>query len=293
MGVAAPERLGGPVTRTPGGPYKRGGSGSSRPRSWFSAPLISNRTIRTGQNGGSKFRKDGEIRSLSPLCGCDMLRRMKSLLWAAVGIMAAVVASGQTGMPSDIDAKSLTRLPPVERKDLDEKGQKIFDSLAGPNATAAPRGILGLGMYNPALADALHKLHDSVIREGTLGNRTNEIAILVATREERMSLNEWYSHEGLALKVGVEQAVIDIIKFGKEPEGLAEKDALVIRFGRELFREWHVGSETFAKAVELFGRRGVVELIGVMGDYSMVGMMLQAVDQQLPGRAALPPLVTK
>ena len=60
-----------------------------------------------------------------------------------------------------------------------------------------------------------------------------------------------------------------------------------------MFRQKRVGAETFAKAVELFGRRGTVELIGVMGDYSMVGMMLQAVDQQLPGRPELPPLMKK
>jgi 4-carboxymuconolactone decarboxylase len=216
---------------------------------------------------------------------------MKSLLGIAMAVVAT--CSGQSALPADIDAASLTRLPPVQRKDLDEKGQKIFDSLAGPNNTGPLRGILGLGIYNPSLAEALHLLHDSVIKDGTLGNRINELAILVATREEQMSLNEWYSHEATALKVGIEQPVIDVIKFGKEPAGLAEKDAVVIRFGRELFRGKHVRPETFAKAVEMFGRRGTVELIGVMGDYAMVGMMLQAVDQQLPGRPVLPALKTK
>ena len=210
-----------------------------------------------------------------------------------VGFLILTSAGWAQSLPADINAASLTRLPPVERKDLDEKGQKIFDSLTAPNSTTAPRGILGLGMYNPKLAEALHLLHDSVIRDGTLGNQINEVAILIATREEQMSLNEWYSHEAAALKVGVSQATIDAIRLGKEPVGLPEKDALVIRFGRELFRQRHISSETFAKGVELFGRRGTVELIGVMGDYSMVGMMLQAVDQQLPGKPVLPPLSTK
>jgi hypothetical protein len=67
----------------------------------------------------------------------------------------------------------------------------------------------------------------------------------------------------------------------------------VIRFGREWFRGRHVSPETFAKAVEAFGQRGRAELIGVMGDYAMVAMMLEAVDQQLPGRPALAPLKTK
>ena len=140
------------------------------------------------------------------------------------------------------------------------------------------------------MLEALHLLHDSVTKYGTLGNRVDELAILVATREEQMSLNEWYGHEASALKAGLDQSIIDVVKFGKEPTGLDAKDALVIRFGREWFRDHRVSPDTFAKAVEAFGQRGTVELIGVMGDYAMVAMMLQAVDQQLPGRPALPSL---
>jgi len=207
-----------------------------------------------------------------------------------ISIFAAAASFGQS-LPADINATTLTRLPPVQRQDLDADGQKIFDSLAGPSK-APMRGILGLGIYDPKLAEALHLLHDSVTKYGTLGNRVDELAILVATREEKMSLNEWYSHEAAALKAGIDQSTIDVVKFGKEPTGLDAKDALIIRFGREWFRDHHVSSDTFAKTVEAFGQRGTVELIGVMGDYAMVGMMLQAVDQQLPGRPALPPLKT-
>ena len=208
-----------------------------------------------------------------------------------ISIFAAATSFGQS-LPADINATTLTRLPPVQRQDLDADGQKIFDSLAGPSK-APMRGILGLGIYDPKLAEALHLLHDSVTKYGTLGNRVDELAILVATREEQMSLNEWYSHEAAALKAGIDQSTIDVVKFGKEPTGLDVKDALIIRFGREWFRDHRVSSDTFAKTVEAFGQRGTVELIGVMGDYAIVGMMLQAVDQQLPNRPALPPLKTK
>jgi len=222
---------------------------------------------------------------------------MKTLLWISILSAATAVAPAQqaksTPLPADINATTLTRLPPVQRQDLDADGQKIFDSLAGPTNKGPLRGILGLGIYDPKLAEALHLLHDSVTKYGTLGNRTDELAILVATREEQMSLNEWYGHEASALKAGLDQSIIDVVKFGKEPAGLDPKDALIIRFGREWFRGRHVSSETFAKMVETFGQRGTVELIGVMGDYAMVGMMLEAVDQQLPGRPPLPPLHTK
>ena len=219
---------------------------------------------------------------------------MKLTCFVLFALSLAAVAQTAKPLPVDVNPESLMRLPSVQRAELDENGQKIFDSLAGPNggpsSTRPLRGILGLGIYNPKLAEALHLLHDSVIRDGTLGNHVNELAILVATREQDMSMNEWYSHEAAALKAGVPQAAVDIVKSGKEATGLDEKDALVIRFGQELFRGRRVTADTFAKAVSTFGRRGTVELIGVMGDYAVVAMMLQAVDQQNPGREPLPPL---
>src|SRR4030095_12383922 len=98
-------------------------------------------------------------------------------------------------------------------------------------------------------------------------------------------------HEPAAIRAGLEQSVIDVVKFNKDVTGLIEKDATVIRLGRALFRDHKVSSELWAKTVELFGRQGAVEITAVMGDYTMAAVMLTAVDQQLPpGREALLPI---
>jgi hypothetical protein len=80
----------------------------------------------------------------------------------------------------------------------------------------------------------------------------------------------------------VPDAVIDTIKYDREPAGLETKDELIIRFGRALFRDHEVDSELYAAIVEEFGQQGMVELATVMGDYVMVGLVLTAVDQHLP-----------
>jgi hypothetical protein len=56
----------------------------------------------------------------------------------------------------------------------------------------------------------------------------------------------------------------------------------VIRLGRALLRDHKVSPELWAKTVELFGRQGAVEIPLIIGDYVMAGLMLTAVDQQLP-----------
>jgi 4-carboxymuconolactone decarboxylase len=101
----------------------------------------------------------------------------------------------------------------------------------------------------------------------------------------------WSAHEPGALRAGVSQPTIDVIKYGKEVSGLGEKETVIIRMGRQMFREHKLNSDTFAKAVELFGKQGTVELVALMGDYTLNGLLLAALDQHQPAdrKPLLPP----
>jgi hypothetical protein len=70
---------------------------------------------------------------------------------------------------------------------------------------------------------------------------------------------------------------------------LGKKEALIIGFGRELFRTRKLRSRTYARAVELFGRRGVLELAALMGNYAATAIILDVVDQRLQPQQ--PPLL--
>jgi len=85
------------------------------------------------------------------------------------------------------------------------------------------------------------------------------------------------------------------VKFDRDATGLAEKDAMLIRFGRGLFRDHKISSELWAQMVKEFGRQGTVEIMELMADYFTVGFMMNAVDQHLPPdrKALLPPLSRK
>jgi hypothetical protein len=103
------------------------------------------------------------------------------------------------------------------------------------------------------------------------------------------------AHEPAGLKAGLEQSVIDVVKFDRDVKGLAAKDALLITFGRGLFRDHKVNSETFAQMVKEFGRQGTIEVMALMADYFTVGFMMNAADQQLPAdrQPLLPPLARR
>ena len=70
---------------------------------------------------------------------------------------------------------------------------------------------------------------------------------------------------------------------------MSDADAAVIRFGRELLRDRKMSSATFAKAKELYGDHGAMDLVAVMSTYAVSGFYAIAVDEHMPaGQPMLP-----
>jgi 4-carboxymuconolactone decarboxylase len=212
--------------------------------------------------------------------------------WAAILLAASTpfIAFAQSKLPADIDPQSRARLPNLKKSDMDEKGQKIFDTLPGAGKDGILRGPLAFAAYNPAVAEALFVLHNAAVPGGTLDPRTRELAILVACRETNYNL-EWNGHEASGLKAGLDAKLVDVVRYNRPLAGLNEKDATVIRFGRQVFHDKKVDSPTFAKAVEFWGKRGAMDMVAVMTTYAVSGYFAIAVDERSPeGKSELPPV---
>jgi len=195
--------------------------------------------------------------------------------------------------PPDIDPESGCRLPLPRREELDAESQAAFDRLANPGSDnlRGLRGPGGIQLHSPELARRARPVNRYLRFESGLGARTRELAILVTAREHDSQF-EWRAHEPEALAEGVAPAVIDIVRHRRDLAGLDAADAIVIALGREMFGARKVSPETFAKALAQFGRRGLVDLVALMGNYAATAALLIAFDMQLdPGtEPALPVL---
>ena len=191
----------------------------------------------------------------------------------------------QNPLPRDIHPVTLSRLPPPTAADLDEEGQRL---LAARTYTPGP-GPNHITVYSPRERD----LGIPSGEKSPVGPRDFQLAVLIIAREIDQQY-EWSAHEPAGRRQGLEQSVIDVVKFNRDVSTLSEKDATLITFGRTLFREHHVSSELWAKMVSLYGRQHTVQLMMIMGDYFRVGFMLNAVDQHLPPtREALLPALKR
>lgn len=211
--------------------------------------------------------------------------RAATLLLAAAAF--AFGAAAQSGAKHAADLGSGARLPHLQRKDLDEPSQKIFDMLPGRSPSGELGGPLAFAAYNPDVAHALLELHNAAVGKGTLSPHVRELAIMVACRETDYDL-EWNGHEAAALKAGVDKKVLDVVRDNRPLTGLEESDAAVIRFGRELLHDRRMDSATFAKVKDLYGARGAMDMVAVMATYAVSGFYAIAVDEQPePGKTAL------
>ena len=192
--------------------------------------------------------------------------------------------------PSYIDPDSGFRLPLVRREDLDEAGQKIYDRGAIPGANIAGlQGPAGLQLFSPKATSQLSILSRHLREDAGFTPRVREIAFLTTSREMDNQF-EWTAHEPVALKVGVPQAVIDVIKFRGSTEGLDEGDAIIIDLGRQIWRDHRVDQPTFVRAHAAFGARMLVDLCLLMGHHATIAALLTTFDMQLhKGREPLLP----
>jgi 4-carboxymuconolactone decarboxylase len=217
-----------------------------------------------------------------------------SIRWSILIFAAfpAIALQAQAPLPPDINPVTLSRMPPVTRGDLDAEGQRALD--ARPSTTPAP-GPGHLTIYSPKMAEGLGALgrYFGVPRGEAfpLGARFFQLVVLMTAREIDQQY-EWSAHEPMGRQAGLDQSVIDVIKYNRDVTGLADKDATLIRFGRALFRDHKVGSDLWAKMIDQFGRQRTIEIMALMGDYFTVGMMMNAADQHLPPerQPLLPPL---
>lgn len=195
--------------------------------------------------------------------------------------------------PADVDRDSSSRLPPVRREDLDESGRQAYDAMTteGSKLRASLRGPTGFWLHMPEVIGHVRELNWSLRnRENGLPRPLRELTILVTARANDCQ-KEWTAHEMHALDAGLEPALIEIVRHRQPLDGVAEPEAAIITFGRELFRDKKVSAATYAQALKVLGQRRLVHMIALMSNYTMTAVIFAALDQQVaPDQTPLLPL---
>lgn len=191
---------------------------------------------------------------------------------------------------SDIDKDSGCRLPYPKREDLEGVALEIYDRHTDPNSDslAGLWGPGGIKLHSPKISEYTRNLTKYLRFETGIDPKIRELAILITARQADSQF-EWAAHEPEGLKQGLSQETVDVVKYRKSTEGLDETEAAVIELGREMFGDHKVSSETYARALAIFGERQLVDLVMIMANYAGTAALLCVFDIQLkPGAIVLP-----
>lgn len=207
---------------------------------------------------------------------------MKNLL--AAGTLLALLAV----IPAS-RAEEITRFAPLKAEDLTPPQKAWADDIAVPPRNAK----FGNPPYrayirSPDLARRLSALSDYLRWNTSLSPRLSELAILITAREWTAQY-EWFAHYPLALKGGLDPKVADAIAAGKRPDTMKDDEAALYDLATALYRDRKVSDAVYKAALEKFGERGIMDIIGIIGYYDLVSMTLITM-QAVPPNDSVKPL---
>src|ERR1700733_13463547 len=206
---------------------------------------------------------------------------MKALL-AALSMATLIVTAAASR------AEDITRFAPLKPDELSPAQKTWADMIAAPPRNAK----FGSPPYrayirNPELAPRLSALSDYLRWNSSLPPRLSEFAILLTARQWTAQY-EWFAHYPLALKAGLDPKVAGDIAAGKRPDTMKDDEAALYDLATALYRDKKVSDPVYKAALDKFGERGIMDIIGIMGYYDLVSMTLITMQAGAPNDSVPP-----
>lgn len=199
-----------------------------------------------------------------------------------VGAMIPLLAARQSPAAPDVHLRG-DRFPPLTYERMTPE-QKTMTGHVLAGERGSMNGPFNVLLRSPEMGDLAQKFGAHIRFHSSLPKKLNEFAILITARSWNSQF-EWYAHHQYALQAGLSAGIIEAVASGKRPSSMQPDEEVVYNFCSELLHTKEVSDATFQAAVNKLGERGVVDLVGVMGYYHLVSMLLNIDRYPLPDGA--------
>jgi 4-carboxymuconolactone decarboxylase len=200
-----------------------------------------------------------------------------------IGVCAAcLIAAPFASQPSNAQ----DRMPPIPADKLTDAQKKAAEAFAEGRGYQI-RGPFVPLIRSPEVMLRAKAMGDYLRFKSTLGPRLNEMVILITAREWTQQY-EWNAHRPAATKAGLKAEIIDAIADGRRPLGMAEDEEIAYDTASEILRLKRVSDATYGRAVAKFGEQGVIDLLGVIGYYNFLAIVMNATRTAMPANVADP-----
>ena len=158
--------------------------------------------------------------------------------------------------------------------------KSVYDEAIAGKRGSAPAPMMAW-LNSPEMARHATRLGEVMRFDTIFPAKLSEIAILVTARHWTAHY-EWYAHKRLALAGGMAPEIIDAIRDRRTPDFDDPKGKMIYDLAKSLHEGHGVEKGLYDEAVKLLSERGVVEVIGLCGYYTLVSMTLNTFEFGLP-----------
>ncbi|MGW1027985.1 carboxymuconolactone decarboxylase family protein [Streptomyces sp. NPDC002577] len=154
---------------------------------------------------------------------------------------------------------------------MNPRQKELAERIAGRRG--AVRGPFRVWLHSAEMCERAESLGAFARFDCSLPKHLRELTLLMAARNWDAQYS-WNAHVHQAIEAGIPEAAVKAIAEKREAHFEDEADAAFYAFCREILEEHFVSDETFARAHAHFGSRGLVDTIGALGNFTMLGMCL-------------------
>src|SRR5216684_4135853 len=173
------------------------------------------------------------------------------------------------------------KLAPTQRALLDS----IRSGPRGGKTTI--RGPFAVFLHAPVFGELAQKLGGHCRFKTAVPPRLSEFAVLTTAKLWRAQY-EWFAHVPQAERAGVKPETIRDLHKGRVPKSAPKDERAIYDFIQELYKGKRVSDKTFGRVLAVLGQPATIELVGILGYYVLISMILNVFRMSPPHGEPLP-----
>lgn len=142
-------------------------------------------------------------------------------------------------------------------------------------------------LRSPELCTHAQRTGEYLRYRSAIGLRLSELAILVTGRYWSQEV-EWAIHAPIAIREGIAPAIVEAIGQGQTPTFSQADEQVVYDVALQSLADKKITDATWAQAQKILGEQGVVDLLGVVGYYSMLSVVMNGARTPAPVGSKMP-----
>jgi 4-carboxymuconolactone decarboxylase len=172
------------------------------------------------------------------------------------------------------------RMPRIPINRMTQTQKKAHDEIVSGPGGAVDGPFIPL-LRSPELMSRLQKTGEYLRYRSGLPKKLSELAILIVARQWTQRV-EWARHYPIAIEQGLRPQTADAIARGRRPAEMTKDEETVYEFCRELRETQSVSDATYESALASIGEQGIIDLIGVIGYYTWMAMLMNVARNRFP-----------